>query len=83
MRGQGADRVGALCALPLPPPPPSPRLTKLLRSGGGGGVEGGAQVPPMSVSALLGVVLPLLQQLVVEGKSAEDSGEWRGGGVGG
>ena len=59
------------------------RLTKLLRSGGGGGVEGGAQVPPLSVSALLGVVLPLLQQLVVEGKSAEDSGEWRGGGVGG
>ena len=49
------------------------RLTRLLQgSGAEGGAEGGVAAVPLGT--LTGVVLPLLQQMIVEGKAGEDAG---------
>ncbi|PSC76593.1 small subunit processome component 20-like protein [Micractinium conductrix] len=46
------------------------RLTKLLRHSG----DNGPAAPPLGVGALVGVVQPLLLQMIVEGKGGEETG---------
>lgn len=53
------------------------RLTKLLRGSGEPGAGAGA--PPLGVGALVGVVQPLLLQMIVEGKAGASGGEGGGG----